>query len=80
MTCVGVIGTTIAPWMQFYQQASVAEKGIKVENYRYSRMDIIIGCIVVNVVAFFIIVVCGTVLFRARGHRRSRPPRTRPSP
>ncbi len=69
LACVGVIGTTIAPWMQFYQQASVAEKGIQVENYRYSKIDTIIGCIVVNIVAFFIIVVCGTVLFSGHGQQ-----------
>jgi NRAMP (natural resistance-associated macrophage protein)-like metal ion transporter len=67
LACVGVIGTTIAPWMQFYQQASVAEKGIRAENYRYSKIDTIVGCIVVNVVAFFIIAVCGTVLFTSHG-------------
>jgi len=67
LCCVGVIGTTIAPWMQFYQQASVAEKGIKADNYHYSRIDTIVGCIVVNVIAFFIIVVCGTVLYTGQG-------------
>jgi NRAMP (natural resistance-associated macrophage protein)-like metal ion transporter len=65
---IGVVGTTIAPWMQFYQQASVAEKGIKIQDYRYSRMDTVIGCILVNVVAFFIIVVCGTVLHTGSGN------------
>ncbi len=61
---IGVVGTTIAPWMQFYQQSSVAEKGIKLEEYRYSRLDTVIGSISVNVVAFFIIVVCSAVLFQ----------------
>jgi len=61
---VGLIGTTIAPWMQFYQQASVVEKGIKVEDYNYSRWDTIIGCIVVTVIAFFIVVTCGATLFK----------------
>lgn len=65
--CIGVVGTTIAPWMQFYQQAAVAEKGIKLQEYKYSRLDTIIGSIVVNIVAFFIIVVCGTVLFQGKG-------------
>lgn len=64
---VAVIGTTIAPWMQFYQQSSVAEKGIKIEDYKYSRLDVIMGSIAVNVVAFFIIVVCGAVLFQGHG-------------
>jgi NRAMP (natural resistance-associated macrophage protein)-like metal ion transporter len=61
---IGVVGTTIAPWMQFYQQSSVAEKDIKLEDYRYSRLDTVIGSIAVNVVAFFIIVVCSAVLFQ----------------
>lgn len=64
---VAVIGTTIAPWMQFYQQSSVAEKGIKIEDYNYSRLDVIMGSIAVNIVAFFIIVVCGAVLFQGHG-------------
>ncbi|MDP8263529.1 MAG: Nramp family divalent metal transporter [Candidatus Ancaeobacter aquaticus] len=62
---VGLIGTTIAPWMQFYQQASVVEKGIKIEDYKYSRWDTIIGGVVVTVIAFFIIVVCGATLFKS---------------
>jgi Mn2+/Fe2+ NRAMP family transporter len=61
---IGVIGTTIAPWMQFYQQSSVVEKEIKVENYKYSRLDVIIGSFVVNIVAIFIVVVCANTLFR----------------
>lgn len=69
VACVGVIGTTIAPWMQFYQQASVAEKGIQADNYRYSKIDTVIGCVMVNTVAFFIIVVCGTVLFSGHGQQ-----------
>jgi Mn2+/Fe2+ NRAMP family transporter len=60
---MGVIGTTIAPWMQFYQQASMVEKGIKLENYKYSRLDVIIGSFVVNIVAIFIVVVCANTLF-----------------
>jgi len=64
---IAVLGTTIAPWMQFYQQASVAEKGIKIEDYKYSRLDTIIGGIGVNIVAFFIIAVCGTVLYQGIG-------------
>jgi NRAMP (natural resistance-associated macrophage protein)-like metal ion transporter len=60
---IGLVGTTIAPWMQFYQQASVVEKGIALEHYRYSRWDTIVGCAVVNLIAFFIIVVCAATLF-----------------
>ena len=60
---IGVIGTTIAPWMQFYQQSSVVEKEIKVENYGYSRLDVIIGAFVVNTIAIFIVIVCANTLF-----------------
>jgi Mn2+/Fe2+ NRAMP family transporter len=59
----GVIGTTIAPWMQFYQQSSVVEKGIKLKNYKYSKLDVIIGAFVVNIVAVFIVIVCANTLF-----------------
>jgi len=62
---IAVVGTTIAPWMQFYQQASVAEKNISIRDYAYSRLDTIFGCIVVNVVAACIIVVCALTLNKA---------------
>lgn len=61
---MGVIGTTIAPWMQFYQQSAVVEKGINVKNYKYARWDVIIGGIVVNIVAIFIIISCAATLFK----------------
>ncbi len=68
---VGVVGTTIAPWMQFYMQSAIVEKGIKLKNYIYSRWDVIIGCIVTDVVAFFIIVACAATI-HASGHRQIR--------
>lgn len=61
---MGVIGTTIAPWMQFYQQASVVEKEIKLKNYKYSKIDVIVGAFVVNIVAIFIVIVCADTLFK----------------
>jgi Mn2+/Fe2+ NRAMP family transporter len=61
---VGGIGTTIAPWMQFYLQSSVVDKGLKAEDYQYTRMDVIIGSVTVNVVAFFIIMLCAVTLFQ----------------
>ncbi len=67
MMFVGVVGTTIAPWMQFYQQASVSEKGITTREYKYSVLDTVVGCLLVNVVAFFIIVVCGSQLYQGAG-------------
>ena len=60
----GVIGTTIAPWMQFYQQASVVEKEIKLKHYKYSRLDVIVGAFVVNIIAIFIVIVCADTLFK----------------
>jgi Mn2+/Fe2+ NRAMP family transporter len=62
---IGVVGTTIAPWMQFYQQAAVVEKGIKLKDYRFHRWDVLLGAFVVNIVAFFIVVVCAETLFKS---------------
>jgi len=59
---IALVGTTIAPWMQFYMQSSVIEKGLEMKNYRFTVIDIIIGCIVTVVVAFFIMVACGSTL------------------
>jgi NRAMP (natural resistance-associated macrophage protein)-like metal ion transporter len=66
---IGLVGTTIAPWMQFYLQAAVVEKGIKLKHFVQSRWDVIIGCIIVDVVAFFIIVACAATIF-VSGHQR----------
>ena len=59
---VGLVGTTIAPWMQFYLQASVVEKGVTARQYRASRWDVIVGCLFAAVVAWFIIVACAATL------------------
>ncbi len=61
---IGLVGTTIAPWMQFYLQASIVEKGIKIEEYKFARFDVIMGSVAVHVVAFFIILVCAETLFK----------------
>ena len=60
---IGLVGTTITPWMQFYLQASIVEKGIGTRQYSLSRWDVIIGCIITDVVAFFIVVACGATLY-----------------
>ena len=60
---IGVVGTTIAPWMQFYLQASVVEKGVTRRQYKTSRLDVIVGCIFTDVVAWFIIVACAATLY-----------------
>jgi len=65
---IGLIGTTITPWMQFYLQASVVEKGITKRNYNLCRADVIFGCIVTDVVAFFIVVACAATIYRTN-HR-----------
>ena len=59
---IGIIGTTIAPWMQFYMQSAVIEKGLKEEDYLFTVIDVFIGCIATVVVAFFIIVSCAATL------------------
>lgn len=59
---IGLVGTTIAPWMLFYMQASIIEKGLKIKDYGYSLIDIIVGCLATVVVAFFIIVACASTL------------------
>jgi NRAMP (natural resistance-associated macrophage protein)-like metal ion transporter len=61
-TVLGLVGTTVAPWMQFYMQSSVIEKGIKIADYKYTVWDVVVGCIATVVVAFFIIVACGATL------------------
>ncbi len=63
MMSIAIIGTTITPWMQFYLQSSIAEKGIKKEHYKASRLDVILGCSITDIISFFIIVTCGTLLF-----------------
>lgn len=62
MTLIGIVGTTIAPWMQFYQQAAVVEKGITADQYNFSRVDVIFGCIMAIVVAFFMMVACASTI------------------
>jgi Mn2+/Fe2+ NRAMP family transporter len=60
---IGVVGTTIAPWMQFYLQSSIVEKGITAREYRASRWDVILGCFFTDIVAWFIVVACAATLF-----------------
>jgi Mn2+/Fe2+ NRAMP family transporter len=62
---VTIIGTTIAPWMQFYQQSSIVDKGLKLKDYAYERVDVIVGSIFAVLVAAFITIACAATLFRA---------------
>ena len=61
---LGIIGTTIAPWMLFYLQASIVDKGVKIEEYKHSRLEVIIGSIVVSIIIFFIIVACAATIHK----------------
>jgi NRAMP (natural resistance-associated macrophage protein)-like metal ion transporter len=63
---IGMVGTTIAPWMQFYLQAAVVEKGVTAKEYAESRIEVIVGCIMTSVIAFFIIVACAGAIYRAQ--------------
>src|SRR5436189_486269 len=59
---IGLVGTTIAPWMEFYLQASIVEKGVTARQYKTSRLDVIVGCLFAAVVAWFIVVACAATL------------------
>ena len=63
---IGMVGTTIAPWMQFYLQSAVVEKGVSAKEYAASRIEVIVGCIMTDVVAFFIIVACAGAIYSVR--------------
>ena len=62
---VGLVGTTIAPWMQFYQQSSTVEKGMSPEDYKWVRLDCVVGCVIAPVVAGFIVIACAATMFHA---------------
>jgi Mn2+/Fe2+ NRAMP family transporter len=68
---IGLIGTTITPWMQFYLQASIVEKGIGKKQYGLSRWDVILGCIITDVIAFFIVLACAATLYVSGVHNIS---------
>jgi Mn2+/Fe2+ NRAMP family transporter len=63
MLIVGLVGTTIAPWMQFYLQSAVVEKGLKKEQYAYSKIDVLLGSAITVIIMFFIIVATAATLF-----------------
>ena len=60
---IGMVGTSVAPWMQFYLQAAIVEKGISAKDYKESRVEVIVGCVVMTVIAFFIIVACAGAIW-----------------
>ncbi|PIR17610.1 MAG: Mn transporter [Deltaproteobacteria bacterium CG11_big_fil_rev_8_21_14_0_20_49_13] len=62
---IGIVGTSIAPWMQFYQQSAVVEKGITADSYQHARWDVYVGAVAAIVVIYFIILTCGATLFKS---------------
>jgi Mn2+/Fe2+ NRAMP family transporter len=60
---IGMVGTSVAPWMQFFLQAAVVEKGITAKDYAESRIEVIVGCIVMSVTAAFIIISCAGAIW-----------------
>jgi NRAMP (natural resistance-associated macrophage protein)-like metal ion transporter len=65
MMTIGIVGTTIAPWMQFYQQSSVVDKGIREKDYKFTVIDVVVGCIVAVTVCFFIVFTCAATIHAA---------------
>jgi len=60
---IGIVGTTITPWMQFYLQSTIVEKGIKISEYKYTKWDVYVGCLITDVVSYFIIFTCAATIF-----------------
>ena len=60
---IGMVGTTIAPWMQFYLQSSIVEKGTHAKNFWAMRLDVTVGSLFQDVVAWFIVVACAATLY-----------------
>lgn len=60
---IGLVGTSVAPWMQFYLQAAIVEKGIDSKQYRDTRIEVVIGCVMMALIAFFIIVACAGAIW-----------------
>ncbi|MCC6536961.1 MAG: divalent metal cation transporter [Bryobacterales bacterium] len=63
---IGMVGTSVAPWMQFYLQAAIVEKGVTAKEYAESRIEVIVGCVVMSVIAFFIIVACAGAIWSVK--------------
>lgn len=68
LTVIAVIGTTISPWMQFYIQSAVVEKGVRIKDYGYSRVDVISGAIITDIIAFFIVVASAATIYYTNAH------------
>jgi Mn2+/Fe2+ NRAMP family transporter len=60
---VGLLGTSITPWMQFYIQSAVVEKGISPKHLWHSKVDVIAGCTLMLIVTFFIVICCAATIY-----------------
>jgi Mn2+/Fe2+ NRAMP family transporter len=65
LTFIGMIGTTITPYMQFYLQSSVVDKGLSVKEYKYEKLDVYLGALWGDLVSFFIIVCTAVTLYKS---------------
>jgi len=63
LALMATVGTTMTPWGCAYMQASVADKGVSMDEYPYTRMDVIMGAIMGNVVSAFVIICTAATLF-----------------
>lgn len=63
LAMLATIGTTITPWGIIYMQASVADKGVDLQKYRLTRMDVTVGAVWGNVVSAFIIICTAATLY-----------------
>lgn len=63
LTAVGMVGTTVTPWGQFFIQAYVVDKSLGPDDLRYERADVFVGTMMTAVVMFFIIVATAATLF-----------------
>ncbi len=68
LMAIGIIGTTISPWMQFYIQSAVVDKGVRKQDYAYSRIDVVVGSVITDVIAFFIIIASAATIFVHNAH------------
>lgn len=60
---VTIIGTTIAPWQQFYQQSAIVDKGLTAKHYGYELADVLIGNVYAMLIVAFAVITCAATLF-----------------
>lgn len=65
LVLIGMVGTTITPYMQFYLQSSIVDKGISIKEYAYEKLDVYIGTAFAIITALFITICTAETLFKA---------------